>query len=155
MTTVAIIGLGSVGLPLCLAFARRGLAVIGIDIEPAKVEKLRADESYISHIPAAAIGEARAAGRFEPTADVAAVSRADAILICVPTPLTPNRTPDRTHHDVAGRRSVPIDTASDGVVMCIAREPYKTFDFSRLAAPVVDCRRTVTPSSRSRAYHTS
>ena len=97
MTTVAIIGLGYVGLPLCLAFARSGLAVIGIDIDPAKVEKLRAGESYISHIPAAAIAEAHAAGRFDPTADVAAVLRADAILICVPTPLTPNRTPDLSH----------------------------------------------------------
>lgn len=97
MTIVAIVGLGYVGLPLCLAFVRGGLAVIGIDIDPAKIEKLRAGESYISHIPSAAIAEARAAGRFESTTDVAGISRADAILICVPTPLTPNRTPDLSH----------------------------------------------------------
>jgi UDP-N-acetyl-D-glucosamine dehydrogenase len=97
MTTVAIVGLGYVGLPLCLAFVRGGLNVIGIDVDPLKIERLRASQSYISHIPAAAIAEARAAGRFEPTAAVASVSRADAILICVPTPLTPNRTPDLSH----------------------------------------------------------
>ena len=97
MTTVAIIGLGYVGLPLCLAFVRGGLSVIGIDVDPLKIEKLRAGESYISHIQSEAIAEAQAAGRFEPTTVVAAVSRADAILICVPTPLTPNRTPDLSH----------------------------------------------------------
>jgi UDP-N-acetyl-D-glucosamine dehydrogenase len=97
MMTVAIIGLGYVGLPLCLAFARGGLTVIGIDVDPVKVEKLRAGESYISHIPASAIAEARAAGRFEPTTDISAVACGDAILICVPTPLTPNRTPDLSH----------------------------------------------------------
>jgi UDP-N-acetyl-D-glucosamine dehydrogenase len=96
-TTVAIVGLGYVGLPLCVAFVRGGLAVIGIDIDPYKIEKLRACESYISHIPAEAIVEARAGGRFEPTNDITAIAAADAILICVPTPLTPNRTPDLSH----------------------------------------------------------
>jgi UDP-N-acetyl-D-glucosamine dehydrogenase len=97
MTTVAIIGLGYVGLPLCLAFARSGVTVIGIDIDAAKIERLRAGDSYISHIPTASIVEARAAGRFDSTTHMAAVERADAILICVPTPLTPNRTPDLSH----------------------------------------------------------
>ena len=61
VTTVAVIGLGYVGLPLCLTFARGGLSVIGIDVDLVKVEHLRAGTSYISHIPAAASAPARRA----------------------------------------------------------------------------------------------
>jgi UDP-N-acetyl-D-glucosamine dehydrogenase len=99
---VAVIGLGYVGLPLCLAFVRGGLKVIGIDVDPGKIEQLCVGESYISHIPALSIAEVRNDGRFEPTTDVAAISGVDAIVICVPTPLTPNRTPDLSHVEATG-----------------------------------------------------
>jgi len=97
VVTVAIIGLGYVGLPLCLAFAREGLSVVGIDIDQDKIRKLQAGISYISHISSGEIAEARLNNRFIPTTDYAAVKLADAILICVPTPISTNRTPDLSH----------------------------------------------------------
>ena len=94
---VAIIGLGYVGLPLGLQFARSGVAVLGVDIDPAKVADLNAGRSYIRHIPAAAIQAQRASGRLEATADFSRLCEVSAILICVPTPLTNNREPDLSY----------------------------------------------------------
>src|SRR5438094_30830 len=91
--TVAVIGLGYVGLPVARAFASAGYRVLGFDIDPAKVERLNRGESYIGHIPAAAIQEMRGRG-FEATSDFDRLSEPDAIIICVPTPLTAEREPD-------------------------------------------------------------
>jgi UDP-N-acetyl-D-glucosamine dehydrogenase len=107
MTEVAVIGLGYVGLPLCLAFARNGCTVIGIDIDPTKVATLNRGESYIGHIPASAIEAAAAGGLFRATVDFAEVAGADAILICVPTPLTVNRTPDLAYVEATARSIAP------------------------------------------------
>jgi UDP-N-acetyl-D-glucosamine dehydrogenase len=90
---VGIIGLGYVGLPLARAFAGKGFPVLGFDIDPAKVERLRRGDSYIGHIPASTIAQMRAEG-FDATADFQRLHEADAILICVPTPLTEAREPD-------------------------------------------------------------
>jgi UDP-N-acetyl-D-glucosamine dehydrogenase len=98
---VGIIGLGYVGLPLALAFARRGIAVLGFDTDPNKVEALRRGESYIGHIPGEAIGQA--AGLFEATHQFQRLDEPDAILICVPTPLTPARDPDLTYVAASAR----------------------------------------------------
>ena len=68
-TSIAIIGLGYVGLPLGLQFARSGVSVLGVDIDPAKVADLNAGRSYIRHSPAAAIQAQRASGRLEATTD--------------------------------------------------------------------------------------
>ncbi len=92
--TVGVVGLGYVGLPLSLAFRKSGFTVIGFDVDPTKVQKLEAGESYIRHIDAAAIREAIGSGRFTPTADFARAKQADCLVICVPTPLTPAREPD-------------------------------------------------------------
>ena len=91
---VGVIGLGYVGLPLGLLFARNGLPTTGFDIDPAKVEKLSKGESYIRHIPASAITEAVGKGGFGATTDFARLEEMDAILICVPTPLDAHREPD-------------------------------------------------------------
>jgi len=91
---VGVIGLGYVGLPLGLLFARNGLPTTGFDIDPAKVEKLAKGESYIRHIPGSAIREAVAKGSFRATTDFALLEQMDAILICVPTPLDAHREPD-------------------------------------------------------------
>ena len=84
---VGVIGLGYVGLPLGLLFARNGLPTTGFDIDPAKVEMLGKGESYIRHIPASAIAEQVRKGGFRATTDFARLEEMDAILICVPTPL--------------------------------------------------------------------
>ena len=91
---LAIVGLGYVGLPLALQFARSGVRVLGLDIDAKKVSALNAGRSYIRHIPAAEIKRLVRAGKFSATTDFAKIKGAEAILICVPTPLKKNRAPD-------------------------------------------------------------
>jgi UDP-N-acetyl-D-glucosamine dehydrogenase len=94
---VGVIGLGYVGLPLVLEFHRAGFSVVGFDIDAKKVDALRAGNSYIAHIPAPRIRAAMEGGRLQATADFGRLAEADAILICVPTPLTPQREPDLSY----------------------------------------------------------
>lgn len=93
---IAIVGLGYVGLPLMLRFNGVGFRVLGIDIDSAKVDRLNAGQSYIAHIPSEQITAARRAG-FEATSDFARAAEADALIICVPTPLNKNREPDLSY----------------------------------------------------------
>jgi UDP-N-acetyl-D-glucosamine dehydrogenase len=92
---VGIIGLGYVGLPLARAFCASGFVVLGFDIDSAKIQKLQKGESYIGHIPAPVISEMRRNG-FEATDQFERLEEPDAIIICVPTPLTEAREPDLT-----------------------------------------------------------
>ena len=92
--TVGIIGLGYVGLPLALAFARQEFRVLGFDVDPAKVESLAAGRSYIEHIPSDELAQLVSAGRIAATGDADRLGEPDALLLCVPTPLTPQREPD-------------------------------------------------------------
>jgi UDP-N-acetyl-D-glucosamine dehydrogenase len=91
---VGIIGLGYVGLPLIRAFIKAGFRTLGFDVDPKKIEKLKAGESYIAHIPSEWIKKCIADGSFEPTMEMNRLSEADALLICVPTPLSESRDPD-------------------------------------------------------------
>jgi UDP-N-acetyl-D-glucosamine dehydrogenase len=93
---VGIIGLGYVGLPLARAFSAKGFPVLGFDIDAKKVDRLNAGESYIGHIPAQTVREMRSKG-FEATARFERLDEPDAVLICVPTPLTEAREPDLTY----------------------------------------------------------
>jgi UDP-N-acetyl-D-glucosamine dehydrogenase len=105
--SVGIIGLGYVGLPLADAICRRGFRVIGFDIDPAKVETLRAGRSYIQHVGESAVAAMLAESRFEPTSDFARLPEVDAILICVPTPLTRHREPDLSYVESTARAIAP------------------------------------------------
>src|SRR5690349_18028157 len=89
--TVGIIGLGYVGLPLTHAFWQAGIKVLGFDIDAAKVDKLSAGGSYINHFAPDKVQTMTASGRFRATADFSELATADAILICVPTPLNATR----------------------------------------------------------------
>lgn len=91
---VGVIGLGYVGLPLALSFCNRGFQVLGFDVDPDKVEDLNGGRSYIKHIPADGIADVISSQSFRPTADFNLLSEVDAILICVPTPLSSHREPD-------------------------------------------------------------
>ncbi len=91
---IGVIGLGYVGLPLLRTAAERGFTALGFDIDHAKVEVLNAGGSYLRHISAASIAAARQTGRLAATADFARLGEVDAIIICVPTPLTRQREPD-------------------------------------------------------------
>jgi UDP-N-acetyl-D-glucosamine dehydrogenase len=90
---IGIIGLGYVGLPLALRFAKVGFSVLGFDIDRAKVHALNEGRSYIEHISSGAVAAARENG-FSATEDFGRASTADALIICVPTPLNRNREPD-------------------------------------------------------------
>ncbi len=94
---VGIIGLGYVGLPLALAFVERGFTVIGFDVDHVKVEKLSRGEGYIRHLDGGRVAAAARTGRLHATTDFSRLCEPDAILICVPTPLTPQREPDMTY----------------------------------------------------------
>src|SRR5258706_2775120 len=94
---VAIIGCGYVGLPLALRFAEAGHKVTGFDTDPNKVNMLNAGRSYIEHIPQTKIQQFVNSRHFGATTDFARLKEADAILICVPTPLDERREPDLSY----------------------------------------------------------
>jgi UDP-N-acetyl-D-glucosamine dehydrogenase len=106
-TTIAIVGLGYVGLPLSLQFARSGVSVLGLDIDRTKVEALNTGRSYIKHIESAAIAEQLQAKRFSASADFSRVRDVEAVIICVPTPLNKNREPDISYILDTGRAIAP------------------------------------------------
>lgn len=91
---ISIVGLGYVGLPLALQFARNGVEVLGLDVDEAKVAALNEGRSYIKHIDSEAIATEVPAGRFRASAYFSDVRLVDAVKICVPTPLNKNREPD-------------------------------------------------------------
>lgn len=104
---VAIVGLGYVGLPLSLQFARSGVEVLGLDIDAAKIEALNAGRSYIKHIGSATLAEQVKAGRFTASVDFSRVKEVEAVIICVPTPLNKNREPDISFILETGRSMAP------------------------------------------------
>lgn len=104
---VAVIGLGYVGLPLVMEFCRAGFRVLGFDVDPAKTDALNRGESYIRHIPADGVKEAVTSGRFEATADFARIAEVDAMIICVPTPLTLHQEPDLSFIESTARTIAP------------------------------------------------
>src|SRR5215471_11255993 len=94
---VGIVGLGYVGLPLALAFAERGFGVVGFDVDRSKIEALEAGRNYIKHLDPSRLSRASASGRLGSTSDFARLSEPDVIIVCVPTPLTPQREPDMSY----------------------------------------------------------
>jgi UDP-N-acetyl-D-glucosamine dehydrogenase len=104
---IAVIGLGYVGLPLSLQFARAGVDVLGLDVDPAKVSALNAGRSYIQHIPSAVVAELVRGGRFTASGEFHRIAEMEAVLICVPTPLTKQREPDLSFVLGTGRAIAP------------------------------------------------
>src|SRR6185369_15281355 len=90
----AIVGLGYVGLPLSLQFAISGVEVLGLDIDPVKVDSLNKGKSYIKHIPSKTILAQLAAKNFSASTDFKKIRTVEAVIICVPTPLNKNREQD-------------------------------------------------------------
>src|SRR5690349_12646226 len=84
---VGVLGLGYAGLPLTCCFAEAGFATIGLDIDRTKIDKLRAGQSYIGHIPSDRIARLVKDGRLRASADFSQLRDCDAVIICVPTPL--------------------------------------------------------------------
>jgi UDP-N-acetyl-D-glucosamine dehydrogenase len=105
---VAVVGLGYVGLPLALAFTKSGCHVLGIDTDPEKSRLIHAGESYLRHIPATNVREAVATGRFTATTDIRRAGEVDAVIICVPTPLTAQHAPDLSYVLATGQALAPV-----------------------------------------------
>jgi UDP-N-acetyl-D-glucosamine dehydrogenase len=91
---VGVVGLGYVGLPLALAFAEAGSEVVGLDADSRRVEAINSGTSHVEDVPSADLANALAAGGLRATTNYDELSIVDAIVVCVPTPLTDNRQPD-------------------------------------------------------------
>ena len=122
ITRIAIVGLGYVGLPLSLQFARRGVEVLGLDIDASKVDALNAGRSYIKHIESDDVAQLKNAGTFTASTDFSLIRTLDAVIICVPTPLSKNREPDISCVLNTGRAIAPH--LSKGVLVALESTTY-------------------------------
>src|SRR5205814_9832026 len=104
---IAVVGLGYVGLPLSIQFARSCTEVIGIDVDPQKVELLNKGQSYIKHIASADIAELLTTKKFAASTDFSRIKDVEAVIICVPTPLNKNREPNLSYIKQTGRSIAP------------------------------------------------
>jgi UDP-N-acetyl-D-glucosamine dehydrogenase len=118
--TIGIVGLGYVGLPLAVAFAEAGQRVVGVDTNPGRVAQLRAGDSYIEDIPSEQLQAV--SSRIEATTRAARLGLCDAIIICVPTPLTANREPDLG--PLLGASQVVADVLQAGQLVVLESTTY-------------------------------
>src|SRR3954469_131469 len=129
---VAIIGLGYVGLPLCIQFAKSGAQVLGLDIDPIKIKKINAGQTYIKHVLPETIQAEVKTGRLTVSTDFAGLRQVNAVVICVPTPLNKNREPDISYIVDTGRAIAPHLQAGMLVVLESTTYPGTTEDDLRL-----------------------
>ena len=125
---VGVVGLGYVGLPLIRAFSAAGFRTLGFDIDRAKVTDLLAGRSYIAHISSDWIQQSVRSEAFEPTSDMSRLAEADAILICVPTPLSESRDPDLTYIEATARDIAAVLRPGQLVVLESTTYPGTTRD---------------------------
>jgi UDP-N-acetyl-D-glucosamine dehydrogenase len=133
MATVGVIGLGYVGLPLAVAFASEGCDVIAVDLDPRKIESIEAGRSYVEDVSSDLLAEV--AGRLHATTRYARLAEAEAILVCVPTPLTRNREPDLGPMIGAARALAEVLKPDQLVVLESTTYPGTTRD---LVAPLLE-----------------
>ena len=120
--TIGIVGLGYVGLPLLLAYARAGFHVIGFDIDESKKLHLLRGESYIKHIPTADVAAAFAGGKLDATTDFSRIAEADAVILCVPTPLDQHFEPDLSY--VRATLDAVVPNLKTGAVLSLESTTY-------------------------------
>src|SRR5438874_2416994 len=133
---VGIWRLGYVGLPLALTFGEKGFPVIGFDIDKRKIEAIENGESYIKHIAAGRIARAtRSEKPFTATMDFRRAAKADALILCVPTPLNANREPDMTYIENTARAIGPYVHSGQLVVLESSTYPGTT---EEVAKPIVE-----------------
>jgi UDP-N-acetyl-D-glucosamine dehydrogenase len=141
MTKIAVVGLGYVGLPACIRFARAGVTVLGLDIDPSKVASLNAGRSYIKHIPADSLKQVVESDLFSASTDFSRVREVEAVLICVPTPLNKNREPDLSYILETGRSIAPHLQPSALVVLESTSYPGTTEEDLRSVIEAVSGKR--------------
>ena len=125
---VAIVGLGYVGLPLAMQFARANVSVVGLDVDTVKVDLINRGQSYIKHIEQEAIKEALEEERLCASTDFSRIKEVEAVIICVPTPLTKNREPDISFVLETGRTIGPYLSKGALVVLESTTYPGTTDD---------------------------
>ena len=121
---VGVIGLGYVGLPLLDAFQEVGFTCVGFDVDQSKIETLESGRSYIRHIPDEQIQTWLSSGRFSCTTDMSKLADVDAILICVPTPLSTSRDPDLRY--VEATTKTIADNLRKGQLVVLESTTYPT-----------------------------
>ena len=119
---IGVMGLGYVGLPLLLGYAGKGFKVLGLDVDAKKVAALQAGRSYIEHIPADLIQSALSAGLLQATTDLSRVKEVDAIIICVPTPLSHHHEPDLSY--IRATRDAILPHLRTGQIICLESTTY-------------------------------
>jgi UDP-N-acetyl-D-glucosamine dehydrogenase len=119
---ISIVGLGYVGLPLSLQFARSGVSVLGFDLDQKKVDSINAGQTYLKHFPSESIADQVDANRFEATTDPSRLIEVEAILICVPTPLDDHREPDLSFVLATAQTIAPY--LSKGVLITLESTTY-------------------------------
>ena len=134
---IGIVGLGYVGLPLALTYAEAGYRVLGLDIDASKTGAINAGRSYIQHIDGERVGRARAAGQLEATTDFARAATADALILCVPTPLDRHREPDLSYVVATTEALVPHLRAGQVVSLESTTYPGTTEEVLR---PLIEAR---------------
>ncbi len=128
---VGVVGLGYVGLPVALTFVEAGLSALGFDVDRKKVEALERGECYIGHLDAGRVASAVAAGKLHATADFSRLGEPDAVVICVPTPLTPQREPDLSYVLATARQLKPVLRRGQLVVLESTTYPGTTDEVLR------------------------
>jgi UDP-N-acetyl-D-glucosamine dehydrogenase len=119
---IAVVGLGYVGLPLSLQFAQSCVTVLGLDIDATKVQLLNAGKSYIKHVEPSAIAELVGSGKFSASTDFTRITEVEAVIICVPTPLSKNREPDISFVLETARSIAPY--LSKGILVVLESTTY-------------------------------
>ncbi len=125
---IGIVGLGYVGLPLVQAFVKAGFSAIGFDVDASKIEALERGESYIKHIPSEWIVEWSRDEKFAATADMSRLDEPDALLICVPTPLSDSRDPDLGYVESTARQIAKVLRPGQLVILESTTYPGTTRD---------------------------
>jgi UDP-N-acetyl-D-glucosamine dehydrogenase len=128
---IGVVGLGYVGLPLLKTFHDSGFPVLGFDIDQLKVDAINAGISYIQHIGSETMADLARSDRAEATVDFSRVAETDAILICVPTPLTAHREPDMTYVEATARTIAPYLHPGQLVVLESTTYPGTTDELLR------------------------
>ncbi len=121
---VGVIGLGYVGLPLAVAFARHGVQVVGLDVSDKVVVALNSGETHISDVSASKLGEVVSKGHLRATTDMEEIQACDAVLLCVPTPLDEFKKPDMSHVTAAVRAV--SDHMAPGTLVALESTTYPT-----------------------------
>ena len=133
--TVGVVGLGYVGLPLLLAFLEAGFRTLGVDVDPEKISALNAGQSYLPHIPLGNLAEHGASRRFRASSDTDLLADADAVVVCVPTPLDRHRQPDLRFVVSTMEAVAPVIPAGALVVLVSTTWPGTT---AEVVAPIFE-----------------